>query len=58
MGSQVINSFQQILSIIRNFQCRNIINLEKNLSSRWDLNPQPTVIWAGALTTELLETLW
>ena len=58
MGSQVINSVQQILSIIRNFQCRNIINLEKNLSSRWDLNPQPSVIWAGALTTELLETLW
>ena len=40
------------------FQGRNINSEKKNLSSRWDLNPQPSMILLDDLTTELLETLW
>ena len=38
--------------------CRwNPLRTRKNRSPRWDLNPQPSVIYADALTTELLEAV-
>ena len=44
--------------IIMKSNCRwNPLRTRKNRSPRWDLNPQPSVIYADALTTELLETV-
>ena len=44
--------------VFQMLKCRyDIYSEKKDPSSRWNLNPRPSVIWLEALTTELLEIM-